>query len=379
MATPKAAAAGLYYIKGATPSGKCFDIQPVMVTQPDSLRATLTQVAALNCAADTIGRLAVKVTMGTAPYTYLWSTTPTQRKDTAINLRSGLYTVVVTDAKSCTAAFTGEIKEPAPIKVAFTTKPIQCLSDANGSARVDSINGSADVNILNSYKYLWNTLPPQTTREAVRLTAWWHKVTLTSAKGCVQKDSVFIDVLDTIPPTMVCPKDIELTVAYINSTNGSPNKYKVDLGKPFTTDNCQVDTVSNDAPALFRTGTTIVVWTVTDQVGLIDTCHQKVFIKELPTIPQLISPNGDGVNDIFVIDGLNSAEYQGSQMSIFTRSGQLVFQSNNYELPENAWDGRYKESGFSKNSLVAPGVYFYILKLGGNGGQTLKGYVYVYY
>jgi gliding motility-associated-like protein len=379
MATPKAASAGLYFIKGATPSGKCFDIQPVMVTQPDSLRATLTQISALSCAGDTTGRLAVKVTMGTAPYTYLWSTIPAQVKDTAVNLRSGIYTVVVTDAKSCTTAFTGEIKEPAPIKLSFATKAIQCLSDANGSARVDSINGSGDVSILNSYKYLWNTIPPQTTREAVRLTAWWHKVTLTSPKGCVQKDSVFIDVLDTVAPTIVCPKDIELTVAYITSTNGSPNKYKVDLGKPYTTDNCQVDTLTNDAPALFRKGTTIVVWTVTDQVGLTDTCHQVVFIKELPTIPQLISPNGDGVNDTFIIDGLNSLEYQGSQMSIFTRSGQLVFQSSNYELPENAWDGRYKESGFSKNSLVAPGVYYYILKLGGNGGQTLKGYVYVYY
>jgi gliding motility-associated-like protein len=112
---------------------------------------------------------------------------------------------------------------------------------------------------------------------------------------------------------------------------------------------------------------------------LTDTCTQRVYIKEIPTIPQLISPNGDGVNDTFVIDGLNSTEYEGSQMSIFTRSGQLVFKSSNYELPENAWDGRYTESGFSKNNLVAPGVYYYILRLGGTGGQTLKGYVYVYY
>jgi gliding motility-associated-like protein len=377
MPSPKTAKAGLYYIKGATPSGKCSDIQPVMVMQPDSLRATLTQIAALNCAGDTTGRLAVKVTMGTAPYTYLWSTTPAQVKDTAINLRSGIYTVVVTDAKFCTSSFTGEIKEPAPLKLGFTVKPIQCASDANGSARVDTINGNTDVVILNSYDYYWDKSPVKTTREAVRLKAYWHQVKLVSPKGCSQKDSVFIDVLDVEPPTMVCPKNIEMTVQYIKSPD--PNKYKVDLGKPYAMDNCQVDTLTNDAPAMFRAGETIVVWTVTDQVGLMDTCHQRIFIKELPTIPQLISPNGDGVNDFFIIDGLNSADYSGSQMAIYTRSGQLVFQSNNYELPENAWDGRYKESGFSKDKLVAPGVYYYILKLGGNGGQTLKGYVYVYY
>ena len=279
----------------------------------------------------------------------------------------------------CSAAFTGEITEPTPIKLGFVTKPIQCLSDANGSARVDTINGSADLTLLNSYKYLWNTKPVQTTREALRLTAWWHTVTLTSPKGCVKKDSVYIDVQDVTPPTINCPKDIEMTVQYIKSTDGSPNKYVVDLGKPYALDNCQVDTVTNDSPAKFRTGLTYVVWTVTDQMGMMDTCTQRIFIKEIPTIPQLISPNGDGVNDTFVIDGLNSANYENTQLLIFTRSGQLIFQNNNYEQPANAWDGRYSSSSFNKNQLVAPGVYYYILKLGGGSSQTMKGYLYVYY
>ena len=379
LASPKNVAAGLYYIKGATLSGKCYNIQPVTVVQPDSLHASLVVSSMLNCAGDSTGSLTVNVSLGTAPYSYLWSTQPVQTTATATNLRAGIYTVVVTDAKMCTAAFTGEITEPAPIKLGFATKPIQCLSDENGSARVDTINGSTDLNLLNSYKYSWATKPVQTTREAVRLTAWWHKVTLSGPKGCIDKDSVFIDVLDYTPPTIVCPKDIEMTVPYTKSTDGSPNKYHVDLGKPYALDNCQVDTVTNDAPAKFRTGLTYVIWTVTDQMGLTDTCTQRVYIKEIPTIPQLISPNGDGVNDKFIIDGLTGSDYQGSQMLIFTRSGQLVFQSNNYEQPENAWDGHYTESNFSKNKLVAPGVYYYILKLGGSSSQTMKGYIYVYY
>ena len=112
-------------------------------------------------------------------------------------------------------------------------------------------------------------------------------------------------------------------------------------------------------------------------MGLTDTCRQYVMIKEIPTIPQLISPNGDGVNDTFVIDGLD--QFPGTQLSVFTRSGQLVYQNKDYNLPENAWNGRYSESNFSKNKLVAPGVYYYLLKLGGNSGQLMKGFVYVYY
>jgi len=83
------------------------------------------------------------------------------------------------------------------------------------------------------------------------------------------------------------------------------------------------------------------------------------------------------VNDKLLIDGLE--QFPNTQLLIFTRSGQLVFQSDNYELQQNAWDGKYSESTFNKNSLVAPGVYYYILKLGGSSGQSLKGYVYVYY
>jgi gliding motility-associated-like protein len=200
---------------------------------------------------------------------------------------------------------------------------------------------------------------------------------LTDAKGCVTKDSVFIDVKDTIAPNITAPKNIDMTVQFIKSTDGTPNKYVVDLGKPFATDNCAIDTITNDAPAKFRTGMTEIIWTATDQMGMTDTAKQYVLIKEIPTIPQLISPNGDGVNDTFVIDGLD--QFPGTSLMVYTRSGQLVFQSKNYEYPENAWNGRYSESGFSKTQLVAPGVYYYLLKLGGNSGQLMKGFVYVYY
>jgi gliding motility-associated-like protein len=196
----------------------------------------------------------------------------------------------------------------------------------------------------------------------------------------VNKDSVFIDVLDTIRPNITAPKNIDMTVQFIKSTDGSWNKYVVDLGKPFATDNCAIDTITNDAPAKFRAGKTMVFWTVTDQVGLTAQDSMLVDIKEIPTIPQLISPNGDGVNDIFEIDGLD--QFPNTQLMIYTRSGQLVFQSKNYEYPENAWNGRYSESGFSKNQLVPPGVYYYLLKLGkieGTSGQLMKGFVYVYY
>ena len=368
---PQTVTAGLYYIKGAL-SGKCYNVKPVVVSPPDSLRATV-KVKATDCYGDSTGTMEVNITMGTAPFTYLWSTQPVQTASKATGLRAGIYTVVVTDAKMCTKSFTDTIKEANFLKIYFSKNDIDCLTDENGTAQVDSIRGSGLITDLNAYKYSWNTVPVQTTRQAVRLMYGYHTVMLTNDKGCGVRDSIFIDVKDTIPPTIQCPKDIDMIVHLTKAADGSPNTITVDLGIPIAKDNCSVASVTNDAPDKFRLGQTIVTWNVVDQIGLTDTCKQIVYIREFPTIPQLISPNGDGINDKFVIDGLKG--FPGSQLTIFTRSGQLVYQSDDYQ---NDWDGRYQASTWSHNNIVAPGVYYYILTLGGVK-QKMQGYVYVYY
>ncbi|MCE1198251.1 MAG: gliding motility-associated C-terminal domain-containing protein, partial [Marinilabiliales bacterium] len=373
LSTPKVVGMGTYYIRGATLSGKCFDIKPVKVMQPDSLRATLL-IKATECYGDTTGSIQANVTLGTAPFNYAWSTIPIQSGSKATGLHAGVYTVVITDAKSCTVAITDTVKEAPAFKISKSKKDIDCLTDANGSAQIDSINHSGLPTDLNSYKYLWSTVPAQTTRQAVRLGYGYYYIKLTNDKGCSLRDSVFIDVKDTVPPVIQCPKSIDMIVHAVKTTDGSPNTVVVDLGHPVATDNCKVVKLTNDAPEKFRPGHTTVTWTATDQVGLVDTCKQEIYIKEFPTVPQLVSPNGDGINDFFVIEGL--APFPQSQLLIFTRSGQLVYQSNDYQ---NDWDGRYGASTFNKNKLVAPGVYYYILTLGGGSKQKVQGYVYIYY
>ena len=66
------------------------------------------------------------------------------------------------------------------------------------------------------------------------------------------------------------------------------------------------------------------------------------------TVPNVITPNGDGWNDIFMIDYLN--QYDIRKLTIFNRWGTIVYQSDDYQ---NDWDG----------GDVADGVYFYVLEL----------------
>ncbi|MCK5856339.1 MAG: gliding motility-associated C-terminal domain-containing protein [Bacteroidales bacterium] len=78
-------------------------------------------------------------------------------------------------------------------------------------------------------------------------------------------------------------------------------------------------------------------------------CTDKVQLKSLDCnleIPNVITPNGDGHNDKFVIDGLEN--YQGSILVIYNRWGTKIYETNDYK---NDWG----------NEDVADGVYYFRL------------------
>lgn len=103
--------------------------------------------------------------------------------------------------------------------------------------------------------------------------------------------------------------------------------------------------------------------TVTARGGCSDT--SSVFIKVLrsPSIPNIFSPNGDGVHDRWVIGYLET--YPGCTVDIYNRYGQLVFHSEGYQTP---WDGKV-------NGRDVPiGTYYYIVNPK-NGRSIMSGYV----
>ena len=91
----------------------------------------------------------------------------------------------------------------------------------------------------------------------------------------------------------------------------------------------------------------------------------QVFVKVLkkPAVPNIFSPNGDGVHDTWVIQYLDS--YPGCTIDVFNRYGQPVFHSVGYTKP---WDGKI-------NGKDAPvGTYYYVIDPK-NGRAKIAGYV----
>lgn len=94
-----------------------------------------------------------------------------------------------------------------------------------------------------------------------------------------------------------------------------------------------------------------------------------VTITENMVIPGSFSPNGDGVNDRWIIEGLE--DYPDAQVTIYDRWGQELIDIVGYSLVK-AWDG------INHGKPVTDGVYYYIVNLrdGGNS-EPRKGFVTV--
>src|SRR5690554_5889103 len=90
-----------------------------------------------------------------------------------------------------------------------------------------------------------------------------------------------------------------------------------------------------------------------------------------------ISPNGDGLNDVFEIGGIEA--YPKTEVWIYNRWGAEVYHSEDYK---NDWDGTSQSSLNVGGNELPEGTYYYVIRLGGyegqlNAGETYKGYVYL--
>ena len=89
-------------------------------------------------------------------------------------------------------------------------------------------------------------------------------------------------------------------------------------------------------------------------------------------IPNALSPNNDGLNDFWVIGGVNIKST--IKVSIYNRWEQKVYHSSSYR---NDWDGNSNLGlNYQLNNKLPSGVYFYILKEE-EKGIIHKGFIYL--
>ena len=334
-----------------------FDID-VLISQP-ALPLDIILIQSDNiCSGANAGSATAIAAGGTGPYTYSWNTTPVQTGPDATELSAGTYTVTVTDANGCIATGDVTIAEPDPLSVTIIKNDVLCNGDENGSATVNVQGGTGP------YIYSWNTIPVQTTPTINGLAPGAYSVTVTDANGCTA--TVTVDIIE--------PAVLTVTATVVDAMCPDTNEGEIELN---IIGGIQPYTISWSDHGGFTTQTRTDLYPGTYSVVVSDAngCRASTSVDVGYTgsygcliIPDIITPNGDGHNDEWIIRNIDM--YPEAEVFIYSRWGRLVYRTKN--ISENPWNGQYRGS----EDLMPTDSYHYILHLN-DGSKPRSGVISV--
>ncbi len=140
-------------------------------------------------------------------------------------------------------------------------------------------------------------------------------------------------------------------VSFIDSSKAAVS-WSWDFGNTLTSN------LQNPTTNYLSNGSYTVTLTITDQFGCTSTYSQVIKVTNIAAevtqlIPNMITPNNDGKNDIWRLDFIN-VFFPEAEIEVYNRWGELLYRSVGYS---NAWDGSYK------GNPLPVGAYFYTINL----------------
>lgn len=324
---------------------------------------------------------------------YAWSTGDTTFSIEFFATDTADYQITVTDT------ITGEICESAPFTlevrpkfdIAIEQMQLTCTNGDNDNGNTAMISATASGE-SSTYEYRWQVPPiqiaPGNPAMAIGLKAHqWYFIHIEDEFGCIQTDSIYTNAYSNpLVEIEADPDTAYIQNPYIDFSFTNLSADSIEITNHFWEFGDESPSSELLTPQHLYTeeGDYNVILTVVNPQGC-DT----VFVKQvnvLPIklkIPNVITPNGDNINDFFVITEAppNDSEednstlkslannqfrplndyYKSTTLVIFNRHGRKVYESVNYQ---NDWDG----------GGLKDGTYFYVLKCDGyKSNEVYKG------
>ena len=298
---------------------------------------------------------------GVPPYTYLWSTNHTDQLVTGLS--SGSYAVSITDGNGCMTDGVITLTEPPAFRIGFEVSEPDCFGQQVGSITVKPNGG------VGPYTYSIDGTVYQASPDFTGLSEGVYQITSLDANDCNATEIISIDI-----PLMV---HVELGDDQVISLGDSANLQAV-INLPFDSlasimwtgidsidcPNCLTQIV---APII----TTAYTVSVTSTDGCADRDSLTVFVAtdHAIYIPNIFSPNGDGINDLLTIS-MGQGVKEITSFTIFDRWGNMVFQAEHIipTGPAVSWDGKLK------GELLNPAVFTYKMIAEFEDGQRVVRY-----
>lgn len=313
------------------------------IVDPDSLFSNAGIDINLACPGNT-ANLIGSASGGHTPYSYQWSTGAVTPNTTASPGITTQYILTVFDVCNQTDTDTVTVNVPLinPFILSGQNSSVVCSGDpANISVQ---FSGGG----FPPYTFMWANGDTDTTTVVNPIVTTTYNFTVSDNCGLDSTIAITVtvpiyDSLEiTIADAQLCLGE-ELVVLPVTTGGAGVNTYAwTGPAGSFTINQTNGSTVFVDP----TNGTYIVA--VTDQCGTfaIDTADY-VFVGCELTIPNVISPNNDGKNDVWEI--INIEYHPNTFVQIYNRWGVLVYENANYM---NTWAGD-----------VEDGTYFYIVVL----------------
>ncbi len=286
------------------------------------------------------GNIIANVTGGSGSYLYQWSTGATG--DSLMNLGGGVYTLTVTDSIGCSKIDSTNLMSQILVVAVADTDTTICPGDTimiYGYTNGERFEWSPTDFMIDT-----NSLTPLVHPNDTTIYIFTAYDTI-----CYNWDSVVVNVY---PPlnidagedvTIMSGQNVQLEVT--SSCSGCTYQW-------MPSDGLNNDTIVNPVAEPEETTTYYVV--VTDVHGCSEIDSVKVTVLPQLIIPTGITPNGDGLNDVWTIDHIDM--YPNVEVEIYNRWGERLFYSKGYP-PSERWDGTYK------GKKLPTGTYYFVIKL----------------
>ncbi len=340
------------YTVTVTDANQCVELMAFTVGELTTI-AFSTVINNVNCEDDKTGSIKLLVFGGSEPYNILWNTGGTT--DTETGLSAGPYTVTVTDANGCIGEGLFNVTSQSNFTLMAGSTTAACDGSYGGTSR-------AFVEPSGAYTYIWSR--GDTTWIMEDVDPGMYVVTVTDQYGCSKADTTYVSVaaIDIEFDNIILP-------SCPDASDGAIEAFPVGGSTPYT----YLWSNGEDSKTITALPVGVYRLTVTDQndcVGIdtfllvVDSLNLENCIDSL-ILYDVFTPNGDGKNDIWIIDGLE--DFPDNEVQIFNRWGSLVFEAKPYQ---NNWDGRSK-----KGDPLPSATYYYILKLNDADGRVYSGHV----
>jgi gliding motility-associated-like protein len=274
---------------------------------------------------------------------------------------AGIYEQHLIAANGCDSIITLELllfPDP-PIEADFDFMPTSCEGAQDGYISVLSVSGTRP-----PFDFLINDSIVPAPNTLVYLPAGTYEVAIQNEYGCFDKETIIIE--DGPALNIQLPDDIVIPLGHSITLEASANlPLWSSMWNPTDSLQCPncistLATPSHDQTYVF-TGTTEEGCTDFDSITVRVDPKPKLFI------PNVFSPNHDGINDLFQINADPLSVTSFDRVYIFDRWGGILNQSSHLfnEGIVILWDGS------TDNGPVNPGMYVYLILLTlANGDQS---------